>query len=96
MMYGEWISTAERKPDKQTPVLVCVPPHIDNDGEQYSGYVGMAYYTSFGDGFWAGTDGNLYGAIGGIPEPTHWMPLPDMPTADHPCASQASHPKPCG
>lgn len=78
-MYGEWISTAERKPDKQTPVLVYVPPHNDN-GEEYLGYVGMAYYTySANGGFWAGTDGDLYGAIGIIPEPTHWMPLPEEP-----------------
>ena len=75
---SKWISVKERIPYGQYPVLVYVPPYTD-ENEEYLGYVGMAYYTSFGEGFWAGTDGNVYGAIGAIHEPTHWMPLPEKP-----------------
>lgn len=75
---SEWISVKDRLPDGQYPVLVYVPPYIDGN-EEHIGYVGMAYHTSLGEGFWAGTDGAVYGAIGMIHEPTHWMPLPEMP-----------------
>lgn len=74
----DWISVKDRLPDGQHPVLVYVPPYTDGD-EEYIGYVGMAYHTSLGEGFWAGTDGAVYGAIGMIHEPTHWMPLPEPP-----------------
>lgn len=69
-----WISVKDRLPENQGPVIVYVPLHDD-----CIGYVGMAYYTQFGEGFWAGTDGNLYGEIGIIHPPTHWMPLPEPP-----------------
>ncbi len=76
---GEWISVKDRLPEKQDPVLVYVPP-CSHNGEEYIGYVGMAYYTySVNGGWWGGTDGSVYGAIGIIPNPTHWMPLPEPP-----------------
>ena len=74
-----WISVKDRLPEKQTPVLVYVPPYSDED-EEYIGHVAMSYYThSARGGYWAGTDGNIYGAIGIVHEPTHWMPLPEPP-----------------
>lgn len=75
MALTSWISVKDKLPENQEPVIVYVPPHDDD----CIGYVGMAYYTRFGEGFWAGTDGNLYGAIGIIHPPTHWMPLPESP-----------------
>lgn len=76
---GGWISVKDRMPENQNPVMVFVPPHVDEIKGTFLGYVGMAYYTSLGEGFWCGTDGNLYGAIGMIHTPTHWMPLPEPP-----------------
>lgn len=77
-----WISVKDRMPEKQTPVLVYVPPYSDED-EEYIGHVAMSYYThSARGGYWAGTDGNNYGAIGIIHEPTHWMPLPSAEGLD--------------
>lgn len=74
-----WISVQDRLPDRQTPVLVYVPPYSD-ENEEYIGHVAMSYYTySARGGYWAGTDGSVYGAIGIIHDPTHWMPLPEMP-----------------
>lgn len=76
---NNWISVKDRLPELQTPVLVYVPPYSD-DEEEYCGHVAMSYYTySAKGGFWAGTDGNVYGAIGIIHEPTYWMPLPEPP-----------------
>lgn len=76
---NRWISIKKRMPDGQTPVLVYVPPYSD-ENEEYVGHVAMAYYTRTAlGGFWAGTDGNVYGAIGIIHDPTHWMPLPEPP-----------------
>ena len=76
---GEWISVKDKLPEKQTSVLVYVPPYSDED-EEYFGYVEVSYYTySARGGFWAGTDGNVYGAIGIIHEPSYWMPLPERP-----------------
>jgi hypothetical protein len=77
-----WISVKDRLPENQNPVMVFVPPHVDEIKGTFLGYVGMAYYTSLGEGFWCGTDGNLYGAIGMIHTPTHWMPLPEPPKED--------------
>ena len=74
-----WISVKDRLPENQNPVVVFVPPHVDKDKGTFLGYVGMAYFTRLGEGFWCGTDGNLYGAIGMIYTPTHWMPLPEEP-----------------
>ena len=75
----QWISVKDKRPDKQTPVIVYVPPYSD-ENEVYYGYIGMAYYTySARGGYWAGTDGNLYGAIGIIHSPSHWMPRPEPP-----------------
>ena len=76
MRRNKWVS---RMPENQSPVVVFVPPHVDNDKGTFLGYVGMAYFTRLGEGFWCGTDGNLYGAIGMIYPPTHWMPLPEPP-----------------
>ncbi|MBR2563980.1 MAG: DUF551 domain-containing protein [Paenibacillus sp.] len=74
-----WISVEDRLPDRQTPVLVYVPPYSD-ENEEYIGHVAMSYYThSARGGYWAGTDGSVYGAIGIIHDPTHWMPLPEPP-----------------
>ena len=74
-----WIPVTERLPDNQRPVLVCVPPYTVGE-EEYVGYVGMAYFTcSPNGGFWCGTDGNIYGAIGFIHKPFAWMPLPEPP-----------------
>ena len=74
-----WIPVTERLPKDQRPVLVYVPPYIDGE-EEYVGYVGMAYFTySPNGGFWCGTDGNIYGAIGIIHEPLTWMPFPEPP-----------------
>jgi hypothetical protein len=79
MTAPQWVSVEERMPEEQTPVLVYVPPYSDED-EEYIGHVAMAYYThSARGGYWAGTDGNVYGAIGIIHEPSHWMPLPEPP-----------------
>lgn len=75
--YG-WISVEDRLPENQNPVIVYVPPYSDGE-EEYIGHVAMAYYTHFANGYWAGTDGNVYGAIGIIHEPTHWMPIPEPP-----------------
>ena len=75
----KWISVKDKLPEKQEPVLVYVPPYSD-ENEKYVGYVGVAYYTySANGGFWGGTDGNMYGAIGIIHEPSYWMPLPKPP-----------------
>lgn len=75
----KWISVNDKLPDKQIPVLVYVSPYSD-DEEEYVGYIGMAYYTySARGGYWAGTDGNVYGAIGIIHWPTYCMPLPEKP-----------------
>ena len=74
----QWISVKDRLPKNQNPVLVYVPPYNSNE-DDFIGYVGMAYYTSLGDGWWAGSDGAVYGAIGIIHTPTHWMPLPQPP-----------------
>lgn len=75
----KWIKITDKVPDNQEPVLVYVPPHTDGD-EVYVGYVGLAYYTySARGGYWCGTDGNLYGAIGMIHRPAYWMPLPKPP-----------------
>lgn len=74
-----WIPVTERLPEGQFPVQVYVPPHTDEE-EEYVGYVGMAYHTnSARGGFWCGTDGAVYGAIGIIHEPSYWMPLPEPP-----------------
>lgn len=76
---GGWISVKDRLPKDQSPVLVYVPPYSDED-EEYIGYVGMAYYTySARGGYWAGTNGAVYGAIGIILKPSYWMPLPEPP-----------------
>ena len=76
---SEWISVKERVPDNQYPVLVFVPSYKDEE-EEHIEHVGMAYYTwAPNGGWWCGTDGNVYGAIGIIHEPTHWMPLPEPP-----------------
>lgn len=70
-----WISVKDKLPDRQTPVIVSVPPYSD-ENEEHLGYIGMAYYTdSARGGYWAGTDGN----IGIIHSPSHWMPLPEPP-----------------
>ena len=69
----QWISCSERLPEDQRPVIVYVPPD-----DTYLGYVGMAYYSySVNGGMWCGTDGNIYGAIGKIRNPSQWMPLPE-------------------
>lgn len=74
-----WISVKDRLPEKQIPVLVYVPPY-SNENEKYTEYVGVAYYTDSAIvGYWAGTDGNVYGAIGIIHDPIYWMPLPEPP-----------------
>ena len=78
----KWISVEDRLPDNNVPVIVYVPPHV-KDSEEYFGYVGMANYVfSARGGFWCGTDGNIYGAIGIIYDPTHWMPLPEPPKTE--------------
>ena len=79
-----WISVKDRKPGNQRPVLVYIPPHESIEGYVPMGYVGMAYYTdSATGGFWAGTDGNVYGAIGMLThEPSYWMLLPESPKED--------------
>lgn len=78
-----WVRCEERLPKDQSPVLVFVPPHEEYD-DYYYGYVGMAYFTySAKGGFWCGTDGNLYGAVGMIHSPTHWMPLPEPPKEEN-------------
>lgn len=79
---GGWVKLNDKPPEGQEPVIVYVPPYSDDD-EEYVGHVAVAYYTQIGSGgYWAGTDGNVYGAIGIIHEPTHWMPLPEPPKED--------------
>lgn len=79
---GGWISVKDRLPEKQTPVLVYVPPYNDKN-EEYAEYVGVAYYMySAIGGYWAGTDGNVYGEIGIIYDPTYWAPLPESPKTE--------------
>lgn len=76
--YVEWISVNEKLPDNQRPVLVYVP-----ESEDFCEYVGMADYTwSPKGGFWCGTDGETYGAIGFIRTPTHWCELPEPPKGE--------------
>ena len=70
---ADWISVKDRMPPAYEPVLVAVPFN-----EEYVRYVGLAYYTTNG-GYWCGTDGSLYGEVGMIPAPTHWMELPKLP-----------------
>lgn len=80
---GGWVRINDRLPERQEPVIVYVPPYSDED-EEYVGHVAVAYYTQTGSGgYWAGTDGNVYGAIGIIHEPTHWMPLPEPPKEEY-------------
>lgn len=80
---GGWTSVKDRLPEKQIPVLVYVPPY-SNESEKYAEYVGVAYYTySALGGYWAGTDGNVYGAIGIIRDPIYWMPLPGPPKEEN-------------
>lgn len=75
---GEWISVNVKLPDSQRPVLVYVP-----ESEGFCEYVGMADYTwSPKGGFWCGTDGETYGAIGFIRTPTHWRELPEPPKGE--------------
>lgn len=70
-----WIPVEERLPDHSDPVIVSVP-----ETDAFAAYIGMAYYiASARGGFWCGTDGNVYGAIGIITNPTHWQPLPEQP-----------------
>ena len=77
-----WVRCEEEMPKNQNPVLVFVPPHEEYDDYHY-GYVGMAYFTySANGGFWCGTDGNLYGAVGMIHSPIAWMPIPEPPEED--------------
>ena len=77
---SQWISVKERLPSDQSPVLVYIDSYTDEQGEEYFPHVGMSYYTySAKGGFWCGTDGNVYGAIGIIHTPTYWMPLPEPP-----------------
>lgn len=74
----KWISVNEKLPDSQRPVLVYVP-----ESEDFCEYVGMADYTwSPKGGFWCGTDGETYGAIGFIRTPTHWRELPKPPKGE--------------
>lgn len=74
----KWISVNEKLPDSQRPVLVYVP-----ESEGFCEYVGMADYTwSPKGGFWCGTDGETYGAIGFIRTPTHWCELPEPPKGE--------------
>lgn len=74
----KWISVKEKLPDNQRPVLVYVP-----ESEGFYEYVGMADYTwSPKGGFWCGTDGETYGAIGFIRTPTHWCELPEPPKGE--------------
>ena len=76
----QWISVKDNRPKDQKPVIVYVPPHTNIYGDEFIGYVGMAYYTySVNGGYWCGTDGNVYGAIGMIATPSHWMPRPEPP-----------------
>lgn len=76
----EWISVKDRLPKNQDPVIVYTDDSTDMYGDETGRYVGMAYYTwTPKGGYWAGTDGNVYGAIG-IINVTHWMPLPSPPT----------------
>ena len=74
----KWISVNEKLPDSQRPVLVYVP-----ESEGFCEYVGMADYTwSPKGGFWCGTDGETYGAIGFIRTPTYWCELPEPPKGE--------------
>ena len=74
----KWISVNEKLPNSQRPVLVYVP-----ESEGFYEYVGMADYTwSPKGGFWCGTDGETYGAIGFIRTPTHWCELPKPPKGE--------------
>lgn len=80
---GGWISVKDRLPEEQIPVLVYVPPY-SNENEKYAEYVGVAYYMySAIGGYWAGTDGNVYGAIGIIHDPIYWMPMPEPPKEEN-------------
>ena len=74
----KWISAKEKLPDNQRPVLVYVP-----ESEGFCEYVGIADYTwSPKGGFWCGTDGETYGAIGFIRTPTYWCELPKPPKGE--------------
>ncbi len=88
---SDWISVKERLPKE------AISP-ITHDLNK------VLCATTFGDvrvyGYgkpYGDTEPHFWNGCGIMDEyVTHWMPFPDMPTADHPCASQASHPELCG
>lgn len=77
---NEWIPCSEKPcPDKQEIVLVTVPPHTDEYGEEYVAGVVCAYTirTPKSGIMWYRSDGATIGELGRlIPEPIAWMPLP--------------------
>ena len=75
----KWISVKDSLPNNRRPVIVYVPEYHD-DVDEYAAYVGMAFYTwSPKGGFWCGTDGDIYGALKLVQNPTEWMELPEPP-----------------
>ena len=75
----KWISVKDSLPNNRRPVIVYVPEYHD-DVDEYAAYVGMAFYTwSPKGGFWCGTDGDIYGALELVQNPTEWMELPEPP-----------------
>lgn len=78
----EWIPCSERNgPEKQEIVLVSMPGHVDDNGEEYVPSVRCAYTitTPVSGTMWFGSDGVTFGLEGRLPvEPVAWMPLPKL------------------
>ena len=75
-----WIPCSEKNgPDQQEIVLVTVPEHVDEDGQEYCAGVVCAYTirTAASGTMWFRSDGGTIGELGRLkPDPIAWMPLP--------------------
>lgn len=77
---SDWIPCSKQNgPERQEIVLVTVPPHMDEDGNEYVAGVVCAYAirTPASGTMWYRSDGCTIGELGRlIPDPVAWMPMP--------------------